>query len=448
MRTMQRGFSLRIAQGRIDRVVVGALLIASMTAASAGAQEGSGASASTSELKQELDLLTEALIGGDLMLNVRARFEVADVDGVNSATGHKLRQSEAYTFRTRLGYGTKPYHGFSAYADFENIAAISHTQYWDGARSNSDNRSIIADPRTTEVNQGFGKFQRDDWLGSAAIVGRQRIVLDNARFIGDVGWRQNQQTYDSASYATNLGVDGLRAYYGYLWEIRRIYGDVGSQPNWNSTSHLVNVSYSAFEPLQATGFIYLLDFKGRSPGNSSASYGLYLHGKIDISDDVKLSYKGSYAYQEDYGSNKASYDTHYAMAEGTLDLAPVVAFGAGYEFFGSNDGKNQFVTPLATAHGFNGWADAFLSNGGPRGLQDAYIFVSPRLPWKFTSRLVYHHFTSDQGSHNLGDEFDANLGRAINQYISGLFKFAYYNGHNRYSPDDRWRTWLQLEFKL
>ena len=31
-------------------------------------------------------------------------------------------------------------------------------------------------------------------------IGRQNIVLDNARFIGNVGWRLNEQTFDALSF--------------------------------------------------------------------------------------------------------------------------------------------------------------------------------------------------------------------------------------------------------
>jgi hypothetical protein len=29
---------------------------------------------------------------------------------------------------------------------------------------------------------------------------RQRIIYDNARFVGNVGWRQNEQTYDGGYF--------------------------------------------------------------------------------------------------------------------------------------------------------------------------------------------------------------------------------------------------------
>ena len=33
--------------------------------------------------------------------------------------------------------------------------------------------------------------------GTTVTLGRQRIVLDDHRFVGNVGWRQNEQTFDA-----------------------------------------------------------------------------------------------------------------------------------------------------------------------------------------------------------------------------------------------------------
>ena len=73
---------------------------------------------------------------------------------------------------------------------------------------------------------------------------------------------------------------------------------------------------------------------------------------------------------------------------------------------GSDDGDARFVTPLSTAHKFNGWADAFLDNGGTAGLQDVYVYLSPRLPCNLTGRIVYHHFWFDEGGMSASDEVD------------------------------------------
>jgi hypothetical protein len=41
----------------------------------------------------------------------------------------------------------------------------------------------------------------DDWL---ARLGRQRILPEDQRYVGGVGWRQNEQTYDGVSFTTAI----------------------------------------------------------------------------------------------------------------------------------------------------------------------------------------------------------------------------------------------------
>jgi len=387
----------------------------------------------------------DALTGGKAHLDVRGRIEIAD-----TAT---TTQSEAYTIRTRLGYGTKPYYGVSVYADFENIAAIKKEQYWDGVRNNPDNKTLIPDPPATELNQAYLKVAPDGFFGTAAIGGRQRLILDDSRFVGNVGWRQNEQTFDAAVAKTSFGVDELQLLYGYLWDINRIFGNKGDTPatrNWKSSSHLINLSYSGLPFVKMAAFAYILSFDS-SPSNSCNTVGTRLNGDIELVDKLSLGYQASYAFQwdggRDGGENPLDYQAHYAMVDAKLAFKPVGALGGGYELLGSDDGTERFLTPLATAHKFNGWADVFVNNGGPNGLQDMYAYVAPKLPWEMQGKLVYHHFKSHKGGDTLGNELDALVSKDINKHLVLLAKVAYFNVHG----DDAGhvvRGWLQATLKF
>ena len=389
-----------------------------------------------------------AVVHGKPTLNMRLRVEVADQDNPGANTG--LKRSEAYTLRTRLGYGTKPWKGLMAYAEAENTTAVATNQYNDGTEGTGTGQTTIADPTNTEVNQVFLNFKRKDWLDTNVTLGRQRIILDDSRFIGNVGWRQNEQTFDAVRGSTSLGVTDLDITYAYMRYVRRIFGDQGSSVSshdWRANNHVVNASYKGFDVVDITAFAYLLEFN-RANGNSSASVGFRLNGAPDITDDLKLIYEASYSYQTDYDNNPLSYNTHYFMGKLKLAQSDWGALGVGYELLGSDDGDAQFVTPLATAHKFNGWADVFLNNGGVNGLQDAFASISPKLPWKLKGSLIYHHFRSDHDNKSLGDEVDIVLKRPINKYLSVLTKAAYFDGNDNGVPDNIWRWWLQADVKF
>ncbi|MGH0030383.1 MAG: alginate export family protein [Myxococcota bacterium] len=375
----------------------------------------------------------------EVSLDLRNRMELANFEGPTDL-------SRAFTSRLRAGIGNEPWFGLSGYAELESSWSWDNGAYWDVVTvPNREGLTPVADPRKTDLNQLFLKYENQDFLGVSAIAGRQRIILDDARFVGNVGWRQNEQTYDAALGRTSLGLEGLVASYGYLRKIHRIFGNKGPAANrdWSSDSHLLNVTWTGFEPLAVTAFAYLLDFKSDSPGNSANSWGLRAHGATKLSEDWKVAYAGSYAYQEDTGQNPVNYRADYVAADGSLGFAPLGTFGLGYELLGSDGGNARFVTPLATAHKFNGFADVFVNNGGPAGLQDFYVYLAPKLPWKLSGRLVYHHFWSDDGGTVLGEEYDFVLSRPINRWVSVLTKGALFESKTR-TLNDGWRYWLEF----
>ncbi len=394
----------------------------------------------------------DAVTNGKPSLNMRARIEIADQTRDSNGS---LSQSEAYTLRTRLGYGTKSWHGGMLYAEAENTTAIATRQYHNAVELPTG-QTTIADPTNTEVNQAYLKIQREDLIDYTIIGGRQRIVLDDHRFIGNVGWRQNEQTYDAVLGSTSLGVENLNIKYGYLRYVRRIFGvdDDSAHKNqdWKSNGHIINASYGGFDVAKLTAFIYLLDLMDdatnvAAEGNSSATYGLRVSGAQEVADKLKVGYEGSYAFQKDYAHNPANYNAHYVWAQLKLTQSDLGSVGAGYELLGSDDGDARFVTPLATAHKFNGWADVFLNNGGPEGLQDLFISVAPKLPCKLTGSLVYHRFWSDEGDMHLGDEWDLIVKRPVNEHLSVLLKSAYFDTSDA-DLSDIWRLWLQADLKF
>ncbi len=375
-------------------------------------------------------------------LDTRARLGLADIKG--------FRTSQAWTVRNRFGIGSKPWQGLSAFVEGEGTFSFRRKIYYDGAGENRRRRSIISDPETIELNRAFGRLHRPDWLGLDLIGGRQRIIFDDARFIGNVGWRQNEQTFDAGYGSTTLGLDGLTAHYGYMWYINRIWSDQGKEStrDWDSRSHIVNVSYEVAPWLKAAGFAYFLDFKNDSRGNSSNSYGFRVTGSKTFDEVWKVGYAGSFAHQTDAGNNPEDYDARYGWVEGSFGHRDFVTVGSGYEILGSDDGRARFVTPLATAHKFNGFADAFLDNGGNDGLQDLFVWISPKLPFGIKGKFIYHRFWEDESGRRIGNEWDFVLTRKLKWDILALIKGAFYDGRNDQDPADRWRLTFELNHKF
>lgn len=370
----------------------------------------------------------EALQSGKLSLNVRARWEHADQD--------VLRESDAFTLRTRLGYTTAPLQGFTLSGEFEDVSALDGDSYSQaGLNPGGAGRTVIADPETTEVNQVWLGYAVDK---TAVKLGRQRLVLDNHRFVGDVGWRQNMQTFDAVSLQDKT-LDKLTLNYAYLWQINRVFGREHPQGQWESDSHVVNASYAGLPLGTLTGYAYLLDFDN-SADNSSATFGLSLAGSRDPGGDVVLSYRVEYASQADYGSNPLDYRADYLLGEIGAGLDAWSA-SLGYEVLGTDDGFG-FRTPLATLHAFDGWADLFLTTPAD-GLRDLYLKATATLPRGWSATAFYHRFESDRGR-DLGDEWDLLVSWKINKQFTALAKAARFESDS--ALPDVSKFWAQLEF--
>ena len=386
----------------------------------------------------------DALVSGKIHLDNNFRIELADTTGRNSST--------AITNRLRLGYETKPFHGLSGFVEMENVSTPDQGNYWVPATGDGTaDRTVIADPPGTEINQAFGRFNVAS-LGQTGIsldlkAGRQRIKLDDDRFIGNVGWRQFEQTYDSVSVRTDFGVDDLSIFYAYVWGVQRIFGPDG--PNPDSDSHFMNLSYRIAPELQVTPFAYLLDFKNDDPLNSSNSFGVRLTGDLwrdaDDVDDMYADYELSYARQVDGGSNPVNYEADFFAAQLRVTKKSVGHLIAGYQLLGSDDGNFAFRFPLGTNHKFQGFDDLFLVTPNT-GLQDLYAGVGADLPRGVKAAFIFHQFWSDDVSTDLGSEYDMVASKALNAYWSVLVKAAFFDGHN--GQPDVSRVWLQTTFKF
>lgn len=378
--------------------------------------------------------LTEAIGGGKVDINLRLRFEFVDQAG--------LKDAAALTERIRIGYGTLPYHGFSFYIDFEDIRAADDDSFNAAGLNNQATRAVIADPEDSELNQLYVNYTLDN-LPFKARLGRQRLKLDDDRFVGNVGWRQNEQTFDAATMWLTPG-DNFTLLYSFIWDVNRIFGP-DSGRDFDSESHLLNLSYDGLDWGKITAFAYLLEFENLNvtptgPASSSDTYGIRFEGKQELNEGFSLAYTLSYASQSDAGDNTTSYDADYYFGELSLTRKELGTIGVGYEVLGSDNSVAAFQTPLATGHKFNGWADVFLTTHAT-GLDDLYFYAAALLPCDIKGRIVYHIFEADEGGTDYGEEIDLVLSRKINDNWSVTGKLSDFDGDPGFA--DRTKFWIQ-----
>ncbi len=377
--------------------------------------------------------LPDAISKGKLLLDIRARYEYAHE--------RNLDPSNAPTVRTRFGYQTAPLYDVTALLEFENITAIGNDNNFNQAGMSGAGKTPVLDPETTEVNQAWIAYEKFDTI---AKVGRQRIALDNHRFVGNVPWRQNEQTFDAAMISNSSLPDTALAY-AYIHNVNRVVGDDHPLGDLNTSTHVIHGTYTGFSLASISPYAYLLDIDA-VPTLSTDSFGLNITGaySFDNAPKTRITYHAEYARQIDAGANPVNFAADYYNLEAGA-FCDRYSVGAGYEVLGSDNGVG-FSTPLATLHGFNGWADTFAAATPGNGLQDIYGWVGVDLPCNVPLKVIYHEFESDIGNVGYGSEWDALVTRDFGTHWSALAKYAHYDGEGPYFDTDK--LWVQLAFKF
>ena len=378
-----------------------------------------------------------AIKDGKLLLDVRYRLEYKAQDGF-------LEDAYANTIRTRLGFETAEIYNFKFLVEFENVASIGDDHF----NSTTNGRvqfPVIADPDATELNRAHITFTGIE--KTPITVGRQRVNLNNQRFVGAVDFRQNQQTLDAARLSSTL-IDNVSVDYLYISRVHRIFGDDNPLGEFDSDSHVISVAYDGGALGTLKGYGVLLDFE-EAPSVSSATWGLRYENSITLEEEagIKIGVVGEYASQKDYAANPVDYQENYIHGEASLSVAPFMA-QLGYESLGG-DGVTGFSTPLATLHKFQGFADVFLTTPSG-GLEDLYGTISYSWDGLFKTDSVrlfatYHEFESGLGDTDFGAEFDAGLAVTFRKHWSTEVKGAIYDGAGAFA--DRSLIWASLRFQ-
>jgi len=372
------------------------------------------------------ETLKEAITEGKPYADVRLRYEFVDQDGLAA-------DANAKTARTRIGFKADKLYDFTAVIEGEHVVYLGNDDYNDTVNGRTDHPTV-ADPENIQVNQAYGEYTG---IPDTAIKGgRQVLTLDGHRFIGHVGWRQNNQVFDAAMI-TNKSIPDTTAKYGFIYNVNRIFGEQSAAGDWGSKSHFYNIANTSLPLGKIVTYGYILDFGSDSAANSNQTFGGSLSGKKELNDEFTLKYYGEYAHQSDNGENATDYSANY------YHIAPALVWEGltttvGYEVLGSDDGAFAFRTPLATLHKWNGWADKFLTTPAT-GLQDFYVDLTYKVKdldgdLKFFNGLLakfqYHDFNADEGDLDHGSEWGLYFKQPIGEHVYVETKYANYSADN------------------
>ena len=391
-------------------------------------------------IAEEQTTLKDAITDGKLNFNLRYRYENVDDD---------VRPEEAHasTVRARLTYNTKTFSNFQVGLEVDHVEALGGDNYDDLHGSLTDH-AVVADPEGTEINQAWIAYSGID--NTTVKFGRQRINLDNQRFVGGVGWRQNEQTYDGIT-VVNTSLPDTTVVYAHVSNVNRIFGPNSGRAgtpaadvNLDSDANIFNVNYKGLGIGAISAYAYLLDVDDHpvnhtlSDALSTKTFGARLTGSQG--EETKFLYTAEFARQSDYKNNPTSFDANYYNLEGGIQAKGVTA-KLGMEVLEA-DGKKgiAFSTPLATLHKFQGFADKFLNTPG-NGIEDLYASVFTKVLGAKVG-IIYHDFEADEGSADYGDEVDLVVAKQVHKNVNLLLKYANYNA-DEFGTDTQ-KAWLQV----
>ena len=362
----------------------------------------------------ELEALGSAMGSGKTNFATQYRYE-----SVETPTGAKA-QAKASTLGTRLGYETGAYHDLAVNVQVQGV--WGNKQYDDGQSNSTQATGLnkVNDPSGVEVSQAHLIYRG---ISDTTIKqGRQLIRYDDDRWVGNVDWRQNWQTFDATS-VTNKSLADTTIQAAYVTNVNRpntdggVAGTATTTPvgitagtptgNMHMKSTLVNVNNKSLSFADIVAYNYRLDYTdavqaGPTVMGSTNTTGVKLAKEgIDVAG-FKLGWTGEMAQQKNFKQNTTNYTAKYtnigASVGGSLGKLSIAQ-----ETLGSDNGVG-LQTPLATLFAFNGWADKFLVTP-KNGLKDSYIRGRSNVAGIVVG-ADFHQFKSDAGSMNLGREVD------------------------------------------
>jgi hypothetical protein len=385
---------------------------------------------SSASIAYAAETFEEALRQGDFIVDLRARYESVEQGGFAS-------EAEALTNRLRVGFQTAALKGTSFLA--EGVVIDDLVDDYNSTTNGETQYPIVADPadfaavnRLAVINKSLER--------TTLTFGRQRIIHDDQRFVGNVGWRQNEQTFD-ALRAQWAGAK-LKTDLVYASQVNRVFGPDSPQGKWEGDVVLTNFAYTL--PIGTLSvFDYYLDIDGVAAASTN-TVGVKLAGSKPLGK-LTSTYALAFGQQGEAGLNAADVDADYELVEGGLNFAKF-GVGLGYELLGGN-GTTAFQTPLATLHAFQGWADKFLATP-VSGIDDRYVrvtygFGKHGIFTTIAATGVFHDYYADLGDAHFGEEVNLQL-VARTDKLALTLKYADYRADTLFTDTDK--LWLSVDY--
>ena len=352
---------------------------------------------------------------------------------LRARAAHQEQQTtgSAASYRLRLSWQQPLHKTIEAKIAFDHIATYWQDRHSDGVRINS--MPVIPDAPSTQINEAW---LNGHWKALELKVGKQRLSLNNQRHIGSNGFWQDEQTFSATQLNYTVGMT-TNINVSYLSKAYRISG-----PQAEAFLKPSDHNYQAlngFRPQELQGQHDLKTLVGAFNTTILDTHkvgGYYIDNDNLTAPALNYrSYGATYQWKKALGSAKAAFEADLSLQERkNISHIPYTRirgelnnrrwhFALEQEQLGSKS-ETPYITPMASLHDFQGFADQFLSTPS-QGITDHSIQARYALSG-YKATVTGHHFTNYSSSHYLGKELDVDIKLPDFHQLKTHLRYAYF----------------------
>jgi hypothetical protein len=383
---------------------------------------------------------------------LRTRSELRDGQGAPLSQSAKPAFFTSQRTRVALGYG-----GYR----LKMGVSVQDVRVW-GQDVSTINRTTVADNNGLMLHEAWAEIMLTDSMEKNKILalklGRQELVYDDSRLIGNLDWTQQARRHDAAvlKYETANWMVHLAGAFNQNKENASgtLYnstpsGNYPANTNGGSMYKSMQFLYAAKKwNAGSLSFLFFSDqfskFRNDSVNNGyvktfeAGSWNRFTTGLYFTTNWNQLMLTSSAYYQ--FGH----YDSQKKLDAGLVNVALQYAFnkkfsmgpGVDYTTGGANASTSHAFDPLyGTPHKFWGLMDYFYAANpfGKTGLVDYYLKSKWKASDAFALTADYHHFNSatdiaGTNKRSFGDEIDFTTSVGITKQISLEGGYCHYFG--------------------
>ena len=365
---------------------------------------------------------------------IRPRFEYAN-DALNAGSNNPTAAAVTHTFtttRTRIGVKA------IIDDDVSGFVQIQDVRTWGGADPTKAPPSITQTGTSVsanglDVHQAYIVLKNLLDTSLTLKLGRQEMIFDEHRLIGNIGWIQQGQTFDvvrgDISLTDEMSLTAFAAKTVAKDTHPTLGNTVNNAANFESNFLGLRLNYSLGGKDRFTPYFYHALNPARTGtafANNTTLATPNIAQRLDYVGAYLLKHVGDFrirldgAYQ--FGNISNTVDTTAYMLTANISTNMDMANGANimlwFDYLSGDNNpadttSHTFITPYATNHAYYGHMDNYL-NIPSQGLLDAAIkfWIKPTQKIKFV--VHGHWFRSAKSSaalpsKDLGQEIDTQL---------------------------------------